>query len=322
MARLGLGNLPRSRVIGVDPYALLFALLVTLGTSLAVAWAPAALFSKLDLHSTLKSAGRGGAGIAGRSRFRPLLVSEVSLAMVLLVAAGLLLRSFWAVEHVNPGFRPDHLLTAYLRTNDYGDARSFFPELVERAAGLPGVEVSAVSKCILGEGSQEATIAFSDRPDDPYHRPEVSACWISPDFFRAIGTPVLQGRAFSARDNAEGLPVVIVNDALARTYWPGADAIGKQITVDFVGGGRSASGAQRFRQVVGVVANIKQNGLDSALEPALYTPYLQDETNHAFAGMDLLLRTRGEPRTLASAVRAQVHAISPRSAGGQHADHG
>lgn len=310
VTQLNLGNLPRGRVIGVDPYALLFALAISLAASLLVAWAPAAIFSRLDLHSTLKT-GRGEAGNVGKTRFRMLLVSEVSLAVVLLVAAGLLVRSFWEAQHLDPGFHADHVLTAYLRTADSADARLFFPQLVEQASRLPGARVTAVANCTPASGSGTANLIFSDRANDPYHVPEVAACWISADFFRTLGTRLLAGRFFTARDNAAGAPSVIINKALAETYWPGQDPIGKQISVDYVGSGRTTSGARRLREIVGVVENIKQKGLDLPADPGLYTPYLQDETNHVFAGMNLFVRTAGDPRWLAEAVRKQVHAIRP-----------
>ena len=297
-------------MIGVDPYALLFAFAISLVASLLVAWAPAAIFSRLDLHSTLKT-GRAEAGSFGKSRFRALLVSEVALAVVLLVGAGLLLRSFWEAEHRDPGFQPDHLLTAYLRTADYSDARLFFPELVERTSQLPGAQVAAVANCTPAAGSQTANLIFSDRANDPYHVPEVPACWVSSDFFRTIGTRLLAGRFFTTRDNAAGPPTVIINKALAESYWPGQDPIGKQLAVDYVGSGRTTSGIRRFREIVGVVENIKPKGLDLPVEPALYTPYLQDETNHVFAAMNLFVRTAGDPRWLAEGVRKQVHAIRP-----------
>jgi putative ABC transport system permease protein len=310
LARLNLGNLPRGHVIGVDPYALLFAFTISLVTSVLVGWAPATIFGRLDLHSTLKT-GRSEAGSFGKSRFRMLLVSEVALAVVLLFSAGLLLRSFWEAEHVDPGFRRDGLLTAYLRTSDYQDARLFFPDLVERTSQLPGVQATAVANCLPAAGAWSATLTFNDRANDPYHVPEVAACWISPDFFPAIGTRLLSGRFFSARDNATGPPVVIINQAMAQAYWPGKDPIGKRIAADYVGSGRITDGTHRFRDVVGVVQNIKEKGLDLPVEPALYTPYLQDETNHAFAGMSLFMRSSGDPKLLAETVRKQVHMIRP-----------
>ena len=309
IARLNLGNLPRAEQMAVDPYALLFAFVLSLAVSLLVAYAPAAIFSRLNLHSTLKT-GRGEAGSFGKSRFRVLLVSEVASAVVLLVVAGLLVRSFWEAEHLDPGFHPDHLLTAYLRTSDYPDGRQFFPELVERTRQLPGVQMAAVSNCLPASGSATASLFFSDRANDPYHVPEVAACWVSADFFRAIGTRLLAGRFFGDRDNGAGLPAVIINQAMAQAYWPGKDPIGKQIAADYVGAGRIIDGPRRFRQVVGVVQNIKP-GLDLPAEPALYTPYLQDETDHVFAGLNLVVRTTCDPRWFSETVRKQVHAVRP-----------
>ena len=303
-------SIPRSASIDVDSRVLFFALFITILTSWLVAWAPSVAFSKLDLISTLKT-GRAEGGSVGRSRSRLLLVSEVSLAVVLSVAAGLLLRSFWQAEHLDPGFHPDHILAAYLRNSDWQAGRIFFPELVERASELPGVGAAAVGKCMPGVYVPSATLAFHDRLNDPMNVPTVEACWISSDFFHAIGTGLVRGRFFTVHDNANAPAVVIVNQALADAYWPGQDPLGKQIAVDFVGAGRSVNGAPRFREVVGIVADVKQKGLDQPVEPALYTPYLQDETNHSFAGFILFVRTTGPPASLAETVRALVRSIRP-----------
>ncbi len=304
------GSLPRSTSIGVDIYALSFASFITVLTGLLVALPPYTAFSKLDLIARLKT-GRGEAGSVGgsRSRSRLLLVSEISLAVLLSVGAGLLLRSFQQAEHLDPGFIPDHLLATYLRNNDGSAGRLFFPELVEKTAELPGVSAAALGKCMPGVYAPTATLFFSDRPNDPLNVPNVEACWISSDFFKAIGGRLVKGRFFAIHDDANSPAVVIVNQALAESYWPGRNPIGAQIGVDYVGAGRNIAAAPRFREVVGVVANVKQKGLDRPAEPALYTPYLQDETNHAFAGFNLFVRTAGAPTSLAGTVRALVHSL-------------
>jgi len=305
-----MSTLPRSASIGVDMYALLFAFLVTVLTGLLLALAPSAASSKLDVITKLK-VGRYQAGSIAGPRSGLLLVSEICLAVVLSIAAGLLLRSFQQAERLDPGFLPDHLLSTYLRNNDYGAGRLFFPQLVEQTAELPGVSAAALGKCMPGVYAPSAALTFGDRPNDPLDVPTAEACWISSDFFKAIGTRLVSGRFFSARDDASAPPVVIVNQALAESYWPGQDPISKEIGVDYVGAGRNTTGAPRFRQVVGIVANVKQKGLDLPAEPALYTPYLQDETNHAFAGFNLFVRTIGPPTSIAGTIRVLVHSLRP-----------
>jgi predicted permease len=303
-------SLPRNASIGVDIYALVFALFITVLTGLLVALAPSTGLRKLDLIARLKT-GRAEAGSMGGLCSRLLLVSEISLAVMLSIAAGLLLRSFRQAEHLDPGFRPDHLLTAYLRSNDGSAGRLFFPELVERTSELPGVSAAALGKCIPGVYAPSATLVFNDRPTDPLNVPTVQACWVSADFFKAIGARLLNGRFFDIHDDANAPAVVIVNQALAESYWPAQNPIGKQIGVDYVGAGRSTASAPRLREVVGIVANVKQKGLDVPVKPALYTAYLQDETNHAFAGFNLFVRTPGPATSLAETVRTVVHSLRP-----------
>jgi predicted permease len=303
-------SLPRSASIGVDAHALLFAFFTTALTALLLALVSSTASSKLDVITRLKTGRQETGGVVGQCS-RLLLLSEICLAVVLSVAAGLLLRSFQQAEHLDPGFIPDHLLSAYLRTNDSRDARLFFPQLIEQTAELPGVSAAALGKCMPGVYAPSAALTFGDRPNDPLDVPTAEACWISSDFFKAIGTRLVSGRFFSMRDDANSAPVVIVNQALAESYWPGQDPIGKEIRVDYVGAGRNTTGAPRFRQVVGMVANVKQKGLDLPAEPALYTPYLQDETNHAFAGFNLFVRTIGPPTSVAGTVRVLVHSLRP-----------
>src|SRR5262249_16684381 len=152
---------------------------------------------------------------------------------------------------LDAGFRPDHLLTAYLRNSDYREGRVFFPELIERTSALSGVSSAALGKCMPGVYALSATLVFNDRMNDPLNVPTVQPCWMSSDFFRATGTRLMSGRFFALHDDANAPAVVIVNQALAQVYWPGQDPIGKQLDVDYVGAGRNTNGAPRFRTVVG-----------------------------------------------------------------------
>jgi predicted permease len=306
---LNFGNLPRAQSIHVNATVLGLALLLTLITSLLLAWGPSAIFSRLDVTSALRT-GRAQVGKSSRRGFQLLIASEISLALVLLVSAGLLLHSFWLAEQSDPGFQPAQLLETYLRTNFYGtEGAPFYKQVLESVSSLPGVEAAAVSDCVPANWTPTANLTFDDRPNDPLKVPTTDACWISSEFFRATGTALFRGRAFSQHDDETSPAVVIVNRALAEAYWPGQDPIGKRIAVNYVGPGRDRTGAPRFREVVGVVANVKQRALDVAAEPALYLPFLQDATHHVFAGMHLFVRSAGDPLSLAGSLRARVHAV-------------
>jgi putative ABC transport system permease protein len=303
------GNLPRSESIHVNGIVLGIALLLTLFTSLLLAWGPSAIFSRLDVTSALRT-GRAQVGKSSRRGFQLLISSEISLALVLLVSAGLLFRSFWLAEQSDPGFQPAQLLETYLRTNFYGtEGAPFYKQVLESVSSLPGVEASAVSDCVPASWTSTANLTFDDRANDPLKVPTTDACWISSEFFRATGTALFRGRVFTQHDDETTPPVVIVNRAFAQTYWPGQDPIGKRIAVNYVGPGRDRSPAPRFREVVGVVANVKQRGLDVLAEPALYMPFLQDPTHHVFAGMHLFVRSAGDPLNLAGSLRARVHSV-------------
>jgi predicted permease len=306
---LNFGNLPRSQSIHVNGTVLGIALLLTLLTSLLLAWGPSAIFSRLDVTSVLRT-GRAEVGKSSRRGFQLLIASEISLALVLLVSAGLLFRSFWMAEQSDPGFQPAQLLETYLRTNFYGpEGAPFYKQVLESVSSLPGVEAAAVSDCVPANWTPTANLIFDDRPNDPLKIPTTDACWISSEFFRASGTSLFRGRVFSQHDDETTPAVVIVNRAFAQTYWPGQDPIGKRIAVNYVGPGRDRSAAPRFREVVGVVANVKQRGLDVAAEPALYMPFVQDATHHVFAGMHLFVRSAGDPLNLATSLRARVHVV-------------
>jgi putative ABC transport system permease protein len=306
---LNFGNLPRVHSIQVNATVLGIALLVTFSASLLLAWGPSAVFSRLDVTSALKS-GRGQIGKSSRRGLQLLIASEVALALVLLVGAGLLFRSFRLAARSDPGFRPEQLLETYLRTNYYDAAgATFYNRILESVSSLPGVQATGVSDCVPANWAPTATLAFNDRPIDPKNVPTTDACWISADYFRATGTALFRGRLFTPHDDESATAVVIVNRAMAQTYWPGQDPIGKRFAVNYVGPGRDSNVVARFREVVGVVENVKQRGLDVSPEPTLYMPFLQDPTHHVFAGMHLFVRTTGDPINVAGSLRARVHAI-------------
>lgn len=303
------GNLPRSAQPEIDGKVLVIAILLTAAMSLLLAWGPARLFRRVNLTGMLKT----GRGAASRPRaFRLLVVAEMACALVLLAAAGLLLRSLWLVEHVDPGFEPEHTLFTYLRTNYYGaEGGAFYDRLLQHLAETPGVQNVAVADCLPSRGAAVARVKFEDRANDPAKPALADGCWASQDFFKTMGVPLQRGRLFNEHDGAGDPAVVVVNEAFARQYWPGEDPIGKRVAVGYTGPGRRGTGAERYRKVIGVIGNMKLRALDVGVNPSLYMPFKQDETYHDFASMSLFVRTAGNPVWFADTMRRQIHAVSP-----------
>jgi predicted permease len=304
------GNLPRTTQIHLDFNVVAVALLITLIMSVLLAWGPARLFRHLNLSGALKT----GRGIASRPRaFRVLVVTEMGCALVLLVGAGLLLRSLWLAEHVDPGFRTDHVLTTYLRTNYYAaEGAAYYDRLLQRIAQSPGVKDVAVADCVPSRGAAVARPKFDDRPNDPQKPATADGCWASPEFFKTMGVRLEQGRLFDEHDGEKAPPVVIVNETLAHQFWPGQNPVGKRIAIGYTGPGRRDTGADRLRQIVGVVGDMQLHALDTPVNPSLYMPFKQDETYHDFASMSLFVHTAGDPVWFADTLRKQIHAVDPQ----------
>jgi predicted permease len=162
-----------------------------------------------------------------------------------------------------------------------------------------------------GRDAATATFVFEDRPNDPTRLPSGEGSWVSDDFFRTVGTPLITGRLFTEHDDDKAPAVAIINQEAARQFWPGQTPIGKRIGVNYTGPGRRSGAAPRLREIVGVVGNIRHDSLDAPAAPAIYLPYLQDETNHDMATMSLFLRADGNPMALADSVRDRIHAVEP-----------
>jgi len=303
------GNLPRVSGIDIDARVFLLALLVTLALSVVFAWGPVSMYSRWNKNRAHQT----GRTVAKRPRaFRLLVVSEMGCALVLLVAAGLLLRSLWLAEHVDPGFAGERVLTTYLRTNYYeAEGARFYDDLLDRIGHTPGVENVAVADCVPGRGAATAQIKFDDRANDRARSVLADGCWASADFFKTMGARLERGRLFDAHDQASAPAVVIVNETFAREHWPGRDPLGKRIAVGYTGPGRRSTGAERLREVVGVVADMRMHALDVPIKAALYMPFKQDETYHDFASMNLFVRTTGNPVWFADTLRRQIHAVKP-----------
>jgi putative ABC transport system permease protein len=318
-AWLGLKLLPRLPALGLPRLEGLHlngtTLLVTAGvavlTTILFGWAPSLMFSRPDLASSLRS-GWTNTGKTHHRSFSALIIVEIACSVVLSICAGLLLESYWRLAHVDSGFDPDHMLTTYLRTNYYTpEGRSFWRDVLQGVGTLPGVRAAALADCTPGQEAAIATLMFRDRANDPNHAAPAEGCWTSADFFRVSGTPLIRGRFFGSSDTADSAPVAIINEQAARRYWPGQDPIGKLIAINYTGPGRTGTGVPRLRTIVGVVQGMKYGPPESATEPAVYMPYLQDETNHDMASMSLFVRTDANPLALDHAIRQKIHSIRP-----------
>ena len=309
LVALGPRNLPRIEEIGVAPGVLLFTALITITSGLLCGLAPALKAGLDDPAHDLAAAGRTPTDAGGR-RLRNLLVAgEFALAMTLLGGAGLLLESFARLVAVDPGVRTEGILTASLslpqaRYPD-GPARgAFFDRALERIATLPGVEAAAISMAIPPDRLMMTNPYSVDGRLAPNGQAEkaVPHLLVSPDYFRALGVPLLSGRLFNAAD-AAGVPdVMVVNAVFARQVFPGEDPIGKRILL-----GDYDPESPRVT-IVGVVADVKYSGLDETPRPTIYTPYAQ---NTWWPTMYLIVRTATPPDTQAAPVRAAIAALDP-----------
>jgi putative ABC transport system permease protein len=306
-------NLPLPRIdeIHLNGPALLATIAATIATTLLFGWIPSLSVSQLSLSSALRTRGGEGTG-RRRSSLSLLVVTEIACSVVLTVSVGLLVHSFWRVIHVDPGFQAQSLLRVYLRTNYYTEkGRVFWKGVLTEIASLPGVRHAALSDWHPGRDAAIATFVFEDRPNDPTRLPSGEGSWVSDDFFRTIETPLMAGRFFTEHDDENAPPVVMINTEAAHQFWPGQDPIGKRIGVNYTGPGRRTDAAPRLREIVGIVGNIRHDALDAPAAPAVYLPYLQDETNHDMATMSLFLRTDGNGMALADSVRNRIHAVDP-----------
>jgi putative ABC transport system permease protein len=298
------GDIPRFDEIRLDWRVIGFTVGITLLTTLLTGLAPALSLSKPNLTSALKEGGqKGGVGQGGRLR-GALVVAEIALALVLVVGAGLMIRSFRQLQQVDPGFDPNNVLSlsVSLPESKYPEdaqQRAFFDQAEQRIRRLPGVAAvgSTTTPALTGSNwTSDATI--DGRPPEDYVR-EIRHKVITPDYFRAMGITLLRGRFFNESDNDKSRPVIIVNATLARRHFPGEDPIGKRIKVG------KPHIQNPWQTIIGVVNDEKQDGLGAKVEHEDYQPLLQN----AQGQMTLIVRTVTDPQSLIGAVREEIRAL-------------
>ena len=291
----------------VDGNVLLFALAASIFTGILFGLAPAITVTRSDLAEGLKEGAQVASPGGRRGWLRgALAVSELSLALVLLIGAGLLIKSFYRLLQVNPGFAPERVLTMDLSLTDTRypapqQKSEFFSQVLRRVESLPGVRSAALADSLPLSPYQAFLMMSLNRllPRAALSSSTtvmMSRLTVSPGYFYTLGIPVLKGRTFTDHDDEQALKVAVVNEALARHLWPTEDPIGKQLPL-----------FNDNLTVVGVVGNTRHEGLSQDTEAEFYVPYLQSPGN----SMQLAVRTAAEPDSMVSAVRAQVRDVDP-----------
>jgi putative ABC transport system permease protein len=305
----GPNTIPRLEQTRIDIWVLGFTLSTSLLSGVLFGLIPAWRASRSDPYQPLKESGRSmGESRNSRRLLQALVVSEVALALVLLVGAGLLVRSFASLQGVDPGFNPDNTLAVQIRLpriKYQGREARFFDELLGRLKGLPQVKAAGAgsfSAFPLRGSRQTTTFGLEGQPVPLHEEDKERVGWrqVTSDYFEALGIRLRAGRFFSAQDRPQSLPVAIINESLARRYFPDQDPVGSNIWID--------DELQLPLRVVGVVGDAKFEGLDNPDFPSVYTSHLQ-EVYFVWPSMWIAMRAEAEPLSLVSAVREQVKAL-------------
>jgi len=297
-------DLPRLNNVSLDGRALAFTATITLLTAVIFGLVPALQCSKPNLNETMKDAGRGSTEGGRRQRIRStLVVLEVATALVLLVGAGLMIKSFWQLQKVDPGFNPDNALTVQVslpktKYPEESQQVAFFQQLIERVATLPGVQSAGAGHVVPLSGN-DFVLAFEidGRPPlQPGATQSTNYYSVSADYFKAMGIPLRRGRVFTERDIKDSPRVAVINETMAKKIFPDEDPIGKRITFD------NRQKNPEWFEIVGIVGDVKQYGLDQVTTMQTYEPYIQQ----TFPYMTLVVRTTGDPTNLNAAIRSEV----------------
>jgi putative ABC transport system permease protein len=301
----GPDNIPRLNEISLDPRVLAFTFGVSLLTGVLFGLVPALQASRPDLNDALKEGSRGSTGGRSRTLRNVFVVAEVALALVLLIGAGLMIRSFMRLQSVETGFNPENVLTmrVQLPGRKYAEPHQktdFFKQAEARIAAIPGVQaVGSISYLPLTGPAARDGFKIIGQPDPaPGQEPPCEVRVVTPTYFQAMGIPLLRGRLLDERDGKEPR-VLLINEALAKKHFPNEDPIGKRISVTWFDG--------EVDEIIGVVGDIREGALDKEPEPAIYWPHPREP----YSGMALVVRTVGDAAYFATAVQKEIRAIDP-----------
>lgn len=322
------GSIPRSSEIKVNGGVLVFTAAISIITGIAFGMIPALQTSRLFLHNALKETSGSLSGERHWTR-DALVIAQTSLTLILMVCAGLFARTFYQVQHVNPGFAYDRLLSFRVSLPEkkypsHEQRINFFRQLVGALRSVPGVEAASVSSGLpLGNTNWQTRLVIEGRPLPPQNeRPQIETLLAGPDYFRAMSIPLLDGRWFDERDNRDhlsekdlrdynegakfvaGINVVIIDEEFARRFFPGENAVGKRVRLF----GNPDDSIIPATEIIGVVGRVKMDGLRAeSNRPQCYVPFYQ----MPFAGMSVIVKTRGDPSQLIAGVRREVTKLDP-----------
>jgi len=293
--------------LGINLNVLFFTFAVSMLAGMVAGLAPVWHSTRTNLNEALKAGGRGDSGRGGHSRIRStLVVAEVALSLVLLVGAGLMVRSFIAMQRADLGIKPENVLALQISLprdsyEDKNKRRDFYQQLLGRIGSMPGVMNSGVVSIVPFSSSNNSNTfqVVGQAPFTKGAEPYVEIRVTTPGYFDAIGTSLRGGRLFTAQDDAKAGRVILVNETFARKYLPGQQPIGQRIEL----GGEE----KEIHEIIGVVADVKNDDLDEAPDPAAYLPYSQN----SYLTMNLIIRGTQDPTRMVSGVRSEVNALDP-----------
>ncbi len=307
LGKFGPDQLPRLQGVRLDGHVLFFTFGLTLLTGLLFGLVPAWQSGKLNLHGLLKEGGRGGTVGGQRGLRGTLVVTEVALALWLLVGTGLLVRSYWKLQQTPAGFDSKRVLTAmvslpYATYDHQTNMGRFQQQLLERVSALPGVESAGLTSDLPWTGYDENNSFFIEgKVGFPNSEASGRYHFVSSDYFRTVGVPLLTGRFFNVDDRFGTTPRLLVNHSLAAKYWPGENAVGRRITFS------PDPKEEDWRTIVGVVGDVKDRPESAAAVPAFYFSLAQVP----FRQVTLAVRTGGDPSGMVAAIRHEVQTLDP-----------
>jgi putative ABC transport system permease protein len=293
--------IPRLKEIGVDAQALLFTLAVSIGTGIAFGLVPALGASRPDLNETLKEGGRTSGGLRRNHTRATFVIAEVAICLTLLIAAGLMAKSFITLLGVSPGFNPDGVLTIKVAlSNKYREpklAAAYYQQAIEKIKAIPGVESAGAALGLPVSGSPGSRyFAIEGRPPQPPGQGyNANLNVATPGYFKTMGIPLMSGREFSDSDVVGAPEVAIINEEMARQFWPDEDPLGKRIVL----------GGTSFYTIVGIVGDVKQGGLDVKPRQEMFFSYYQQ----GFRAATFAIRASADPEQMTAAVRGAIQEI-------------